>query len=691
MNTIASTPSNGLLSIGKSAVAAQQQMLNTTSNNIANVGTEGYVRQRSQTYTSLLNYGVGETITERLNNTYSQQEVWRDSSISNYYDTVYGQLSSIDKYLSSESTGMSGAILDTLKSLQSAVNDPSSLAQRTEFIGSVNGLVNRFNTLYTDVNNTQQFNTSRIREDIGTVNEIIAKIANLNKAVQATLGEKSSVAYNLQDQRDAAIQELSKYMDIRTYNQKDGVILVTLSTGHSLVLQDGNHAVLEEVPGKFDYSNSQLNLTYKNSRGDTSSETTLDNTTIGGELGGLLEVRTEIEEVEKSLGQLAIAMADAFNQGNHNGVDLNGNLGGDIFTIAPVTTLGSNSNSVTTTVNFGEGANVTTNDFYIEFTSDTDTDTDTKYNVYTVARDNAERVPILTGQTATELNLSDYGINYGITIKFEDITKAKKGDYFFIQPTLAAAFDIKPAITSESQLALASALKAEVDPSNFGKATAVISNIYNTSSIDTRTGNDTNTVKLELKEGAPASVIIINDANNNEVVRYEVLRSDGQSLGVADSSCNGVNILAHIKQGETPLSKIYGYDITVNGKVFAGDKFKIEVNSNGIGDNSNGLAMCEMQTADLVASGTSNGVKQTFVERYSLLTSEFGTVVNNASANATASEAKLAQSVAQYENITGVSLDEEAANLVKFQQYYQAAARIISASQTVFDALISAV
>ena len=611
MNTIASTPSNGLLSIGKSAVAAQQQMLNTTSNNIANVGTEGYVRQRSQTYTSLLNYGVGETITERLNNTYSQQEVWRDTSISNYYDTVYGQLSSIDKYLSSESTGMSGAILDTLKSLQSAVNDPSSLAQRTEFIGSVNGLVNRFNTLYTDVNNTQQFNTSRIREDIGTVNEIIAKIANLNKAVQATLGEKSSVAYNLQDQRDAAIQELSKYMDIRTYNQKDGVILVTLSTGHSLVLQDGNHAVLEEVPGKFDYSNSQLNLTYKNSRGDASSETTLDNTTIGGELGGLLEVRTEIEEVEKSLGQLAIAMADAFNQGNHNGVDLNGNLGGDIFTIAPVTTLGSNSNSVTTTVNFGEGANVTTNDFYIEFTSDTDTDTDTKYNVYTVARDNAERVPILTGQTATELNLSDYGINYGITIKFEDITKAKKGDYFFIQPTLAAAFDIKPAITSESQLALASALKAEVDPSNFGKATAVISNIYNTSSIDT-----TSTGKLELKAGvpgvpgAPAFVIIDNEGN------YEVFDSfdsngNRNSLGVADKSCNGVNILANLQKGGSPVYdpiETLGYDITVNGKVFAGDKFKIEVNSNGIGDNSNGLAMCEMQTADLVASGTSNGL-----------------------------------------------------------------------------------
>ena len=338
-------------------------------------------------------------------------------------------------------------------------------------------------------------------------------------------------------------------------------------------------------------------------------------------------------------------------------------------------------------MNFGEGANVTTNDFYIEFTSDTD------YNVYTVARDNAEgdkilNGQILTGQTNT-VNLSDYG--YGITIKFDGTTKA--GDYFFIQPTLAAAFDIKPAITSESQLALASALKAEVDPSNFGKATAVISNIYNTSSIDTSTG------KLELKAGvpgvpgAPAFVIIDNEGN------YEVFDSfdsngNRNSLGVADKSCNGVNILAHLQKGDSlvydPIETL-GYDITVNGKVFAGDQFNIEVNSNGIGDNSNGLAMCEMQTADLVASGTSNGVKQTFVERYSLLTSEFGTVVNNASANATASEAKLAQSVAQYENITGVSLDEEAANLVKFQQYYQAAARIISASQTVFDALISAV
>lgn len=663
MNSLTSTPSNGLLSIGKSAVAAQQQMLNTTSNNIANVGTDGYVRQRSQTYTSLLNYGVGETLTQRLNNEFTQQEVWRDTSANSYYDTIYNQLASIDKYFSSESTGMSGAILDTFKSLQSAVNDPSSLAQRSEFIGSCNNLTNRFNTLYQDIHSTQEFNSSRITEDVGVVNDILANIANLNKSIQAAMGDKSSVTYNLMDQRDAAIKDLSKYLDIRTVDQKDGVKLVTLSTGHSLVLEDGNHAVLSEVPGRLDYSNSQISITYKNTNGDKNS-TTLDSSTLGGELGGYLEVRTEIEEAEKSLGQLAIAMADAFNNANSKGVDLNGNLGGDIFSIPPLTVAGSRiGTSLTVEVNKGEGSNVTTDDFYIEFTSDTE------FDVYTMKRDNSEKTLIAGKNTGNKLNLADYGI----TITFDG--NAKNGDKFFFQPTQAAAFNIKTEIKNESELALASAVKIETDTDNFGKATAEISAIYDNGFVDTSKD------PIKLTKDAPAYVIVNQDGN------YEVFSGEG-SLGTVSNSTEGKNILAAL---DLDYKTKYGFDISINGKVYAGDRFDIQINSNGIGDNRNGLAMCAMQSEDLVADSSRNGIKQNFTERYSMLTSGFGTVVSNAQANATASEAKLAQSTDLYESTTGVSLDEEAANLVKFQQYYQAAARIISASQTVFDALISAV
>lgn len=672
MNNVTSSPANSLLQIGKSAVQAQQQMLNTTSNNIANVGTDGYVRQRSTTYTSILNFGVGETLTQRLNNQFTQQEVWRDTSANSYYNTIYNQLSPIDKYLSSEATGMSGAILDNFKALQSAVNDPSSVAQRTEFIGSSNNLVNRFNTLYVDVKNAQEFNKQKINEDIGIVNDLVANIAQLNKALQAAQGARNSVTYNLMDQRDAAITELSKYMDIRTYPQEDDVTLVTLATGHSLVLADGNHAIFEEVPGKIDYYNSQINLTYKNNHGDTHAGTRLDNETIGGEIGGLLEVRTEIEEAEKSLGQLAIAMADAYNRANHNGIDLNGDLGKDLFTIAPVTALGSNGVSeLTATVNLGEGSKVTTDDFYIEFTSATE------YNVYTIARDNAEKVQILSGQNSSVLNLADYGI----TFTFDNTTKAA-GDKFFIQPTLTAAYDVKVAINREEELALASAIKVSTDPTNFGKGTATITNIYNTDATQMQGGS------LVMKEGMPASVQINNNGD------YEVYDSDGNSLGVADKSCNGVNIMANLKSAGVnvydPIQNL-GYDISIDGKVYAGDQFSIEINVGGVGDNSNGLAMCAMQTSDLVVSGNNSGVKQNFTERYSALTSSFGTVVRNADNNAQASEAKLAQSRDSYENETGVSLDEEAANLVKYQQYYQAAARIISTSQTIFDSLISAI
>lgn len=668
MNSLTSTPSNGLLSIGKSAVAAQQQMLNTTSNNIANVGTDGYVRQRSQTYTSLLNYGVGETLTQRLNNEFTQQEVWRDTSANSYYDTIYNQLASIDKYFSSESTGMSGAILDTFKSLQSAVNDPSSLAQRSEFIGSCNNLTNRFNTLYQDIHSTQEFNSSRITEDVGVVNDILANIANLNKSIQAAMGDKSSVTYNLMDQRDAAIKDLSKYLDIRTVDQKDGVKLVTLSTGHSLVLEDGNHAVLSEVPGRLDYSNSQISITYKNTHGDKNS-TTLDSSTLGGELGGYLEVRTEIEEAEKSLGQLAIAMADAFNNANSKGVDLNGNLGGDIFSIPPLTVAGSRiGTSLTVEVNKGEGSNVTTDDFYIEFTSESE------FSVYTMKRENAEKKEVLgplninnLEQTGNErlLSLDDYGI----TLSFDNSTR-NAGDKYFIQPTVAAAFGISTNIKKESDLALASAIKAEVDPSNFGNATAEITAIYN------------------FANNIPDNIIV------NNYNQYEI-RKGTDVLGkipVTDETIQGKGILSTLAemQGIT-VDNLYGFDISIVGKVYAGDRFDIQINSNGIGDNRNGLAMCAMQSEDLVADSSRNGIKQNFTERYSMLTSGFGTVVSNAQTNATASEAKLAQSTDLYESTTGVSLDEEAANLVKFQQYYQAAARIISASQTVFDALISAV
>ncbi len=88
--------------------------------------------------------------------------------------------------------------------------------------------------------------------------------------------------------------------------------------------------------------------------------------------------------------------------------------------------------------------------------------------------------------------------------------------------------------------------------------------------------------------------------------------------------------------------------------------------------------------------GASGSEKLTFTEGYASLTSRLGSAVYSADTNLSAAESKMEQTSELYSSESGVNLDEEAANLIMYQQTYQACAKIITASQTIFDALISA-
>ena len=89
-----------ILKIGASGVSTMQKGLQTTSNNITNVNSEGYTRQRLVTYTNTPMLGAGKSIVERLSNEFAQAEMWRDTSDSAYYNKVYEQLYSTDQLLS---------------------------------------------------------------------------------------------------------------------------------------------------------------------------------------------------------------------------------------------------------------------------------------------------------------------------------------------------------------------------------------------------------------------------------------------------------------------------------------------------------------------------------------------------------------------------------------------------------------
>ncbi|HET8806927.1 MAG TPA: flagellar hook-associated protein FlgK [Methylophaga sp.] len=108
-----------------------------------------------------------------------------------------------------------------------------------------------------------------------------------------------------------------------------------------------------------------------------------------------------------------------------------------------------------------------------------------------------------------------------------------------------------------------------------------------------------------------------------------------------------------------------------------------------VGDNRNALALAELQVKKTLDPSNTGTPTQTFGEAYGSLVANVATRTNQASAGQAAQQGLLDQTRQRYDAISGVNLDEEAANLIKFQQSYQAAAQIITVSNTIFDTLIN--
>ncbi len=560
-----------LLSIGKSAVAAQQLLLRTTSNNIANVATDNYVRQRSVTTDSDVCLGVGAVITQRLNDVYKQQEVWRDTAGAAYHEAVYQQIHTVDQYLSDSSIGLSESMTQMFTSLESAINNPISESERAEFMSDLQAFTDRFHTLYDDIENVVKDNEMKIDEAVTQANDLIKSIAQFNNSIATAGKARDSFYYNLVDQRDAAVAQLAELLDIRTVPNKDNadVIGINLASGQTLVMVDSdlNKSVwghLEAVPGYNDTSARELAVRFEGSTYLTKLGADFEN--VGGRVGGLLSCRREINSSLAGISQLAVSLAVNFNLQNSAGTDLIGNAGQDLFTLpnsAPV-------------VNDDEWCETCYGSGHIRYVVD---------------------------PSAIE--------------KFSDCSLCFKADN-------------TGAITACYQIMDDGSLSENpVNPADYG----II--------VDTRAA---------WYYAEPNATVTIKPAA--DVARKLTLRTtDPRDLALSGSGM-------------------------------------------GPSDNSNGILMSRLQNTPAVANGrayTGSGDLVSFTERYATITSSLGSVASSENIAYMAADAKLEQSRASYDSASGVSLDEEAAHLVQYQQYYSAAAKIISAAQNTFQSLINVV
>ena len=669
--------SDNLLRIGTSAILANTTLLNTTSNNIANINTEGYTRQRTEFESQILGLGVGKGTTERLVSEFTQKQLRRDTSNYNFAQQYVTEANRVDALFSNPANSIATGINDLFKQFQIANNEPATVANRQLIIGSSQALLDKFNTLSSLVLDQDNFVNQQLDIYTGEANAYIKQIADLNIEI-ASFGTGASrpVPLDLLDKRDLAIKNLSEMVDIRTLDADNGEKLVFLATGQSLVVERGDFSLMA-LRGDPDPAERELKLQLSSR---SSVERDIDIDLVGGKIGGLLAFREEIlVPTQNRLGQLALSMTDALNTQNRLGMDLNGKIGGNLFTL-PVSSgfaLSDNTGTgnVDVTIEPGQGGSLPPNDFLLTVEAG---------GVRIQALDSAGKVVagsdkvVAVGAYPATINSADAGGDlYGLEITLS--AGLAVGDQFELKPLSTASRTVQMATTRPEDIALASPVRTEFTVNNIGNA-----------QISDLTVSDTTPATLPAYGFDTPSGLI----NGPWTMTYV----GGDSFEIIDNLGNPVATSTYPSgQYQNIFAQAgvdVGFDFSVSGVPNVGDTFTISFNDGGFNDNRNGLALSAIQTEQttrlnpLSSPTGTNSVN--FNQSYAQMVSLIGERTSQGRNSEAATGALLAQTTAWYESLSGVSLDEEASNLVRFQQTYAAAARIISTSQTIFDTLLAA-
>ena len=250
-----------MIKTGKYGLLAHQNLLGTTSNNISNVNTEGYVRQQTNYYTSVIDWGIGESYTRRMYDQYVQRELYRDRGTVGYYDAYTSGMSSVDSMLSDDSMSISSSLNSYFSALQEAVQNPTSTATRRELLSQLEIMVDRYSTLNTNI--TQQLNdvNAKVDDTVTTINDLVYGIYNTTKQINQMSDEQSDMALQLKDKRDQLVYELSELVDINTTTNEKGELSVYMGNGQLLVSGD-TYATLHARRDEFDPTRRSVTVSF---------------------------------------------------------------------------------------------------------------------------------------------------------------------------------------------------------------------------------------------------------------------------------------------------------------------------------------------------------------------------------------------------------------------------------------------
>lgn len=666
--------STGIFSIGVTGMQAAQLGLLTAEHNIANSSTAGYSRQRTVQATNIaLMTGAGaigqgahvQTVQRLYSEFLSGQVLTAQSSVSEL-DSYYANISQIDNMLADANAGLSPALQDFFSAVQKVGNSPSSLPARQAMVSAAQSLAARFQSLDTRLSEMQENVNQQIVADVEAINTLSQQIADINGRIIATQASFNQPANDLLDQRDQLINDLNKLIKVSTTSNNDGSLNVFFGNGQQLVV---GPAVTTLTARASSADPSRVVVGVATATGIQELPARL---VTGGDLGGLLRFRSEaLDPAINQLGQVAASVALTFNAQHALGQDLMGSVRGDANFVANFFTLAAprviaNSNNVA-------GSNVSATfvaptapvapgfdgNFFTNLTG-------SDYQLQVTAANQYQLTRLSDGQSWSGNLAAINGIANGQGFNI-NVASAAVGDSFTIRPTAEAAKNVAvdARIGADVRLVAAGApvktLRAVTNQGTMTLSQGVVGNGYSLANLPI-----TITAGATTLNGFPGGSTV--------TATY----ADGSSATFT-GNVNMTNAGSQL----TSIS-FDGMRFDLVGTPVTGDSFTIGRNTGGVDDGRNVLLLAKLQTQKAMSGGSAS-----FQSAYAQLVASNGIKTNEVRVAGEAQQALLEQSQQARDSLSGVNLDEEAANLLRYQQAYQASAKMLEIGTRLFDTILS--
>lgn len=639
-----------LYNIGITGLNAAQAGLVTTGHNITNAATPGYNRQQvilgtndpQMTGSGFLGQGARIETVRRIYSQFLTAQVMEARTQSAEYGAYADQINALDNLLADPEAGLSPALSQFFDALQSVSASPTSLASRQSAISAAQAMTARFNALDVRFDQIRTELNGEISGSVGQINQLVSQIARYNE--QISVAESTSgpnrLANDMLDARERLISELNELVRVTQLQQSDGSINVFIGNGQPLVV-GGSAFTLAATASLEDASRIEVTYTAPGGAVLRLQESTIN----GGKLGGLLAFRREtLDEAQNALGRIAISVAEQFNAQHALGQDLNGALGTRVFNVLAGSALPASTNSTVAAaqvnVTISDSSNLTTSDYRLAFDG-------TNYTLTRLSDNQSWSAATLGG-------LPPGSSPQGFTLDSGSTTLAA-GDSFLVQPTRNGASDIRTVLNDPRMLALAMPMSTTASLSNTGNASI-------------SAGTVTSTTGLPLG----GAITLTFDATANV---FTVTGGPGGTIAYNPTTDSAGATFTFAGQG--------GFTFKLSGTPRNGDTFTIAPNSSGQGDNRNLLELAALQSAKTMSSGSTG-----FQGAYAQMVASVGAQAREVKVNQSAQEVLLARVTESQQSLSGVNLDEEAANLLRYQQAYQAAGKMIEMASRLFDTLL---